>query len=201
MAVRGQKAKNVGVKKTAPKPKEKLTPMKFYTPGAQASVAEANVKNPKAIPGAKTILANYKTNRTGSISPRKITRLKQIRANEASKARIDYYKQGASTRTKSGKTRNKISEAAAKMKKVQASASALVSTGERATAGTFGHYRRVAAAPASMNKNVRDYRKDVNTIGAREAQNKSVFNSRQKAARKSEIAKIKVNNRARRRTK
>lgn len=187
MAVRGQKAKNVGVKKKAVKKPATKVVYKEYEPKAQGGAAEAGVKNPKSIKGARSILNLYRPNKSGSISPNRITKLKQQRANEASQARTRAYRDVKEIkRSKTGKVQGLKPSSEARVKSTQVrskKAISLVSTGERAPAQGIGKYRKVAPAPSSV-LGKRDYRKDFRTVAATEKRNKQVFNSRQSATRK-----------------
>jgi hypothetical protein len=185
MAVKGSTAKGVG-KKVKPAPKAKSA-FKYYEPKAQGGAAEAGVKNPKSIRGAKDILRLYKAGKTGSIAPNQITKLKQQRANEASQARRKAY-QGAKvlSKPKKGERRSvkPLSEAAIKSAQVRSKRPmSLVSTGERAPKVGIGKYRTVQPAPASP-RGRKDYRKDFNTVAATEKRNASIHYMRQAAARK-----------------
>jgi hypothetical protein len=183
MAVKGSTAKGVG-KKVKPSPKAKPA-FKYYEPKAQGGRAEAGVKNPKSIKGANDILRLYKPNKTGSISPNQITKLKQQRATEQSQARTKAY-QGVKELKGSGRQKRLVSSSEARIKSTQVRskrAISIVSTGERAPNVGIGKYRRVQPAPASPTGK-RDYRKDYNTVAATEKRNASVFYARQKAARK-----------------
>ncbi len=185
MAVKGQKAKNVGVKKKAVKKPATKVVYKEYEPKAQGGAAEAGVKNPKSIKGVKSILNLYRPNKTGSISPNRITKLKQQRANEASQARTKAY-QGVKELKGKGKKARLVPASEARIKSTQVrskKAKSLVSTGERAPDQGIGKYRKVAPAPSSV-LGTRDYRKDFRTVAATEKRNKQTFNSRQSAARK-----------------
>ena len=185
MAVRGSSAKGVG-KKVKPAPKAKPA-FKYYEPKAQGGASEAGVKNPRSIRGAKDILRLYKPNKTGSIAPNQITKLRQQRATEASQARMKAYRNTSSVvRTEVGKTKRKnfkSSEARVKSAQAKYGPASLLSTGERAPKIGIGKYRTVQPAPASP-KGKKDYRKDFNTVAAVEKRNASIHYARQKAARR-----------------
>lgn len=187
MAVKGQKAKNVGVKKKATKKPATKIEYKYYEPKTQGGASEAGVKNPKSIKGVKSILTLYKPNKTGSIPANQVTKLKQQRATEASTARKRAYQGVKELKvSKSGKRKLvPVSEARIKSTQVRSKkATALISTGERAPDKGIGKYRTVQPAPSSTLGR-RDYRKDFRTAAGVERRNKQVFTSRQNASIKS----------------
>lgn len=186
MAVKGQKAKNVGVKKKATKKPATKVEYKYYEPKTQGGAAEAGVKNPKSVKGVKSILRLYKPGKTGSIPANQITKLKQTRSNEASTARKRAY-QGVKEVKGSGKKARLVTSSEARIKSAQVrskKATALISTGERAPDKGIGKYRTVQPAPSSTLGR-RDYRKDFRTAAGVERRNKQVFTSRQNASIKS----------------
>ena len=184
MAVKGSKAKGVG-KKVKPAPKVKPA-FKYYEPKAQGSASESKSKPAKTSGGEKAILRLYKANRTGSISPRNISALKNQRAREASEARSIAYKAQSPRGNKVAGSKKRVANSEASIKSTQVrskKAFALVSTGERAPTVGIGKYRKVAAARATTSGK-KDYRKDFNTVAATEKRNSNIHYSRQKAARK-----------------
>jgi hypothetical protein len=181
------KVKKVTPKTTkATKAKIVLPEFKQYMPRAQASASERLVQNPKG--GSKKMMQLYRPNKTGSLSPNKITKLKQIRANEASQARDEGWRNPSGTRSKSNKVLVKPNKAAKQMKQAKSNPTSFVSTGERAPKTTFGVYRKVTAAPADT-KGTKDYRKDYNSTAAIEGRNKSINDMRQRQVRKDSYRK------------
>lgn len=184
MAVKGSTAKGVG-KKVKPAPKAKSA-FKYYEPRAQGSASESKQKPTKTSGGEKAILGLYKPNRTGSISPRNISALKNQRAREASEARSIAYKSSSPRGNKVAGSKKRVanSEAAIKSGQVRSKkAISLVSTGERAPKMGIGRYRKVAAAVATTRGD-KDYRRDHATTAAVEKRNATIHYARQKAARK-----------------
>ena len=188
MAVRGQKATNVGKKQKAkPKP---IAPFKQYEAkesGDKASTVRTSSGAKQTAPkirGIKGILQNYRATAprpsggnpvpTRRISPNKITRLKQQRATEASEARIKAYRNAPNA----GKSKRSQAGVAASQTKNRPTSFVLR---QKAPPKTPGAYKKVQASPI----NVDDYRRDYNDFSAKERRNKQVSDSREKSRIKS----------------
>jgi hypothetical protein len=189
MAVIGQRAKGVGVKKPKQITRKNKTPQfkQYETQGSSSAAVQARSKSGRqgapSIRGIKSILANYRATAprpsggnpapTRRIAPNKITRLKQQRATEASEAQLKSYK-------KAPDAPKKIGGQAKQMARSNKNRATSFVVREKAPSRAPGKYLKVQAA--TLNKS--DYRKDQRTFTATERRNKQVNDSRQRAARK-----------------